>query len=88
MIRCFVARGTHPNAKVVSAVPPERVETFAKNGRLPRIGELVLTEQMWTAKDGRTMINVYCLDEAGQEVWSAEMFPSELEALPGAGDKI
>jgi len=70
---------TRPNARVVADVPIERVQTYAANGRLPKIGELVFTEHMWT-ENGKTTIAVYSLDESGQELWSADMFESELEA--------
>ena len=75
-----------PDVRVIAQIPAERVTTFSRNGRLPRVGELAYTEQCWT-EGGRTMIAVYCLDPSGEELWAADIFESELETAsePASG---
>jgi len=71
-----------PLAKVIARVPPERVLSYEKNGRLPQIGECGEVEQMYTDANGATVFCVYLLDSEGRELWSADMLQSEIMAVP------
>jgi hypothetical protein len=71
-----------PLARVIANVPPERVLTYERNGRLPKIGELGEFDQAFTSDSGVQMVSVYLLDSAGQELWAADMLLSEFVAVP------
>ena len=71
-----------PRAKVIADIPADRVLTFERNGRLPKVGELGEVDQVFTGDAGRQMFCVYCLDSVGQELWSADLFESEFVVVP------
>ena len=82
IVRCRVPVAGRPLAKVIASIPMERVLTFERNGRLPKIGELGEVDQMFTASSGERMFCVYCLDSAGRELWTADMLESEFVPVP------
>lgn len=68
-------------ARIIARVPVERVLNYARNGRLPQIGEVGEFDQAFTAS-GVALQNVYCLDDSGEELWCADLLASEFEVLP------
>jgi hypothetical protein len=77
-----MTNNARPQAKVIANVPVNRVLSYQRNGRLPKIGELGEVDQVFTAEAGEQMFCVYCLDKDGQELWSADMLQSEFVAVP------
>jgi hypothetical protein len=71
-----------PLAKIIAKVPADRVTSFARNGRLPEIGECGEVEQMYTDRSGAVVCCVYLLDSNGDELWAADVFASEIAADP------
>jgi hypothetical protein len=76
-----------PLAKVIANIPASRVFSYEKNGRLPIVGEVGEFDHSHTAEPGVTLHGVYVLDDAGKEVWSADLLESEFVVVqrPPAG---
>ena len=68
-------------ARIIASVPAERVLTYARNGRIPQIGEFGEFDQAFT-ESGVALQSVYCLDASGVELWCADLLASEFEVLP------
>jgi hypothetical protein len=69
-------------ARITAEVPVERVLTYARNHRIPQIGEFGEFDQALTAESGVALQSVYCLDASGVELWCADLLASEFEVLP------
>lgn len=68
-----------PKARLLVAIPPERVDVDSGTGRLPQAGDLVLVDQGFTFPDGLGGCLVRCVDDYGFMQYEAEAYNTELE---------
>ena len=69
-------------ARLIAALPPERVDTSAGDGSTPQIGDIVELDHGFTFPDGRSGGIVVCVDASGEIKWFADVLSSEIEVLP------
>ncbi|TZF80048.1 hypothetical protein [Cognatilysobacter lacus] len=77
---------SHPGtykARIICAIPLERLHPSAGDGTsAPAIGDIVELDHGFTAPDGRGMGLVYCVGPSGNVRWAADVYDSEIQALP------
>jgi hypothetical protein len=69
-------------AKVISAVPIERVDTTVGDGSLPQVGDIAEVDHMFTSSSGEQMHIVVCRAPDGHLRWVADMLASEISTVP------
>jgi len=73
-------------ARLIAAVPMERVDTSGGDGSTPRVGDIVDLDHGFTFHDGRQGGIVVCTGPNGRIKWSADVLDSEIEFLPDEGN--
>ena len=68
-------------ARLIAALPMERVDASDGDGSTPQIGDIVELDQGFTFPDGRPGCSVYCVAADGHIKWSADVLESEIEIL-------
>jgi hypothetical protein len=69
-------------ARLIAPLPPERFEAVGGSGNAPIVGDIVELDQGFTFPDGRQGGMVYCVATDGAIIWTADVYDSEIEALP------
>lgn len=67
-----------PRAKLLVELPAKRYRVLSPEGRVPRIGDLVVLDQGFTGPAGLPMVLAY-FTESGNSLYEAEIYESELE---------
>ena len=67
-----------PRAKLLVELPAKRYRILSPEGRVPRIGDLVVVDQGFTGPDGLPMVLAY-FPGLGDSLYEAEIYESELE---------
>ena len=68
-------------ARLIVALPPERVYDTGGDGSIPKVGDIVVLDQGFTFPDGRPGGTVCCLRADGGVAWGADVYITEIEAL-------
>lgn len=68
-------------ARLIAALPMERVDTSDGDGSTPQVGDIVELDQGFTFPDGRPGGTVFCVADDGHDKWSADVLESEIEIL-------
>lgn len=67
-----------PRAKLLVELPAKRYRILSPEGRVPRIGDLVVLDQGFTGPDGLPMVFAY-FPGLSDSLYEAEVYESELE---------
>ena len=67
-----------PRARLLAELPATRYRILSPQGRVPRIGDVVVLDQGFTGADGLPMVLAY-FPELGDSLYEAEIYESELE---------
>lgn len=67
-----------PRARLLVELPANRYRILSSEGRVPRIGDLVILDQGFTGPEGRSMVMAY-FPTRGGSLYKAEIYESELE---------
>jgi hypothetical protein len=67
-----------PRAKLLVELPTTRYRFLSPEGRVPRIGDVVVLDQGFTGSDGLPMVLAY-FPGVGDSVYEAEIYEFELE---------
>lgn len=65
-------------ARLLVELPPARYRMNTSEGRTPFVGDVIQLDQGFTGTDGAPMVLGYCRTEAGQLLYEAEIYESEL----------
>lgn len=68
-------------ARIIAAVPLERVDLTLGDGSTPQIGDIVVLDHGFTMPDGRPAGIVVCFASDGRVRWVADVLDTELEVL-------
>jgi len=68
-------------ARLISAVPPERIHAHCGDGSSPKAGDVVQLDQGFTFPDGRSGGTVYCVAQDGGIKWGADVYDSEIQVI-------
>lgn len=68
-------------AKLIAAVPIERVDLTLGDGSTPQIGDIVELDQGFTMSGGQQAGIVVCSARDGRVKWVADVLDAELELL-------
>lgn len=68
-------------ARLISALPLERVDSSIGDGSTPQVGDIVELDQGFTFPDGRPGGIVFCVAADGHIKWTADVLDSEIELL-------
>jgi hypothetical protein len=71
--------GPNPRARLLVELPAKRYRILSQEGRVPRIGDMVVLDQGFTGPDGLSMVLAYFPELGGGSLYEAEVFESELE---------
>ena len=66
------------HARLLVELPANRYRILSPDGRIPRIGDLVILDQGFTGPEGRPMTLAY-FPTLGDRHYEAEIYESELE---------
>lgn len=69
-----------PHARLLVELPADRYRILSPEGRVPRIGDLVILDQGFTGPEGRPMALAY-FPTLGDSLYEADIFESELESI-------
>jgi hypothetical protein len=69
---------SHPRAKLLVELPARRYRLLSPEGRVPRIGDVVILDQGFTGPDGLPMVLAYFPD-LDESLYEAEIYETELE---------
>lgn len=67
-----------PRARLLVELPANRYRLLSAEGRIPRIGDVVVLDQGFTGADGLPMVMAY-FPALGCSDYEAEIYESELE---------
>jgi len=70
--------GAPTRARLLVELPADRYRIFSPDGRVPRIGDLVVLDEGFTGPDGRPMVLAY-FPTIGGTLYEADIYESELE---------
>jgi hypothetical protein len=69
-----------PRARLLVELPADRYRILSPEGRVPRIGDLVVLDQGFTSPEGRPMVLAY-FPTLGVSLYEAEIYESELKLI-------
>ena len=69
-------------ARLLRAIPADRCRLGPGASALPEAGDIVKLDQGFTGPNGKPMGLVYGVDDAGNHLFEAEVYDSEIEPLP------
>lgn len=73
---------TEPNrAKLLVELPPERYRLRSPQGRVPRIGDVLVLDQGFTDESGSPMVLAYFPGLGSDCIYAADVYEFELEGL-------
>lgn len=67
-----------PRARLLVELPADRYRILSPEGRVPRIGDIVVLDQGFTSPEGRPMVLAY-FRTLGVCLYEAEIYESELK---------
>ena len=68
-----------PLAKLLVELPSDRYRLKSRDGRPPRVGDLLVLDQAFTGPDGQPMVLAYFPGAGSDSLYEADVYESELE---------